>query len=448
MTPEDEKILARLLLYLKTADTGFVMVEVNEPDQINSIISYINENLKDKKNLSIDLRGLLDNKNHLYEVQDQVKDNPECEVLLIQNLHTLAQGVYTGNVGLLRDLNFSREPYANLNKLIVFFFPIFFVDLMYKHALDFLDWIPLKFKFEPDKSPAFERISPEREFADEKFTRNRIAYLESTLDKGGFTDKERAERLFDIADGYFKLYENEKALELFDECLEIYRKIGDRETEGQTLNKIGVIYLNIAEYDKALGYFQDALNIFKEILNKQGEWTTLNNIGVIYNNKGDYENALIFYNQSLKISKEIGDRYGEGSMLNNIGEIYRNKGDYENALIFYNQSLEIRKEIGDRFGEGGSLNNIGVIYHNKGDYDNALKYFEQALEIRKEIGDKQGERNCLVNKSKLLERQNKIERAINVMEEAVRIAKKLKFPTLKEDIENLKMLKSKKRSYK
>lgn len=486
MTDEDKEILSLLLLYLKTVDTGFILAEVNEPERINNIISYIKENLKEKTVLSIDLQGISNNITHLGEVKRRVKDNPSCEVVLIHNLHTLHERLPNGNIGLLRDLNLCREPYANLNKLIVFFFPIFFVDLIYHHALDFLDWIPMKFKFPPEKSLFFERLNPEREFADQRFTRNRISYLESTLKQGGFDDKEKAERMFEIAEGYLDLYKHEKALKLFNECLELFRKIGDKKLEGYALNQIGMIYTGQAEYDKAFEYFKDGLNIFKKIGDREGEgfsfnnigliydekgddenalknyeqaraiskeigvregeFTTLNNIGAIYYNLGDYENALEYYNQAFAISKEIGNRKGEGVAYHNIGFIYDKKGSYENALKYYNQALAISKEIGNKEGEVKTFRSISSIYQEKGDYENSLRYLEQALAINREIGNKQGEKEILVNKSILLGNQNKIERAINVMEEAVRISKSLKLPSLEKDIKALKMLKTKKRT--
>ena len=406
MTREDEKILTRMLLYLQAADTGFILAEVNEPERISNIISYIKETLSEKKILSIDLQDIPGDDTHLGKVKTAVKNNPACEVVLIQNLHTLAGDSSTGNIGLVRDLNLCREPYANLNKLIVFFFPIFFVDLMYKHALDFLDWIPMKFKFEPEKSLAFERLNPEREFADERFVRNRISYLESTIKEGEVTDEDKAARIFEIAVGYRKLYNHEKALELFNKCLELSLKLRNRNLEGYLPNEIGIIYLHTAQYNKALRHFQDGLNSFREINDKKGEGSTLNNIARVYQKKSDYENALKYFEQALTINKEISYRIGEGATLNNIGGVLDAQGKYNEAMEKYTESLEIKKEVGDRQGIATSLNNIGNVLNAQGSYKEAMEKYKESLEISKEIGDRQGIATSLNNIGEIYYKRN------------------------------------------
>jgi tetratricopeptide (TPR) repeat protein len=166
----------------------------------------------------------------------------------------------------------------------------------------------------------------------------------------------------------------QQALAKFEQARQLYKTIGDRAGEGQSLNNIGFTYFSQGQYGAALGYYQQALAIRQAMGDRAGEGNSLNNIGSIYSSQGQYGAALSYYQQSLAIRQEIGDRAGEGNSLNNIGAIYDSQGQYGEALGYYQQSLAIRQEIGDRAVEGSSLNNIGGIYNSQGQYGEALGY--------------------------------------------------------------------------
>ncbi|MCS6282565.1 MAG: CHAT domain-containing protein, partial [Dolichospermum sp.] len=161
----------------------------------------------------------------------------------------------------------------------------------------------------------------------------------------------------------------------------IRQEIGDRSGIGGSFNNIGFIYDSLGEYPKALEFYQQALDIRKKIGDRSGEANTLNNIGRIYDSLGQYLKALQFYQQALAIRQEIGDRSGIGGSFNNIGFIYDSLGEYPKALEFYQQALAILKQIGDRSGVGTTLNNIGFTHYNLKQYTNAEKNLLAAIEI-------------------------------------------------------------------
>ena len=189
----------------------------------------------------------------------------------------------------------------------------------------------------------------------------------------------------------------DKALEYYQQSLEIWKKLNQQQNEGTTLNNISQIFKARGDYETALDYLKQSLAIRREIGDRNGEGTTLNNIAGFYRAKGDYETALDYLKQSLVIQREIGDRSVEGTTLNNISQIFQARGDYETALDYLKQSLAITREIGDRNGEGTTLNNLATTAHAKGDYETALDYLKQSLAIQREIGDVAGLCGTLFN---------------------------------------------------
>ena len=164
------------------------------------------------------MRRCLEDSSHLATIRKCVEENPDFEVVLVQNLHTLSEQ-YGGDVELGKDINFSREAYADLKKIFLFFWPTYFVDILMQNAPDFWDFVPVKFKFLSESAGIFQSVDPDREMADERYLRNRAAFLEKILQDGNLPEKERLEKLVDIAHIYEKLYAYDNALVKYNEGL-------------------------------------------------------------------------------------------------------------------------------------------------------------------------------------------------------------------------------------
>ena len=188
----------------------------------------------------------------------------------------------------------------------------------------------------------------------------------------------------------------EKALEYYNQLLNIYRKKGDKKYIAGYLNNIGACYYKLGNYDKALGNYHESLKIREELEDKKGMASSLNNIGNIYDDLSKYYKALEYYSRSLTIKEKLNDKKGMESTLNNIGIIYNKLGKYDKALDYHQRSLKIKTEIGNKKGIAIALYNIGKVYEEKDNYNDALKYFQQALQYKEEAGDKWGISNtCL-----------------------------------------------------
>jgi tetratricopeptide (TPR) repeat protein len=64
---------------------------------------------------------------------------------------------------------------------------------------------------------------------------------------------------------YSDLGEPRKAIEFYDQALQISREIGDRRGEGNHLGNLGLAYYKLGQRDKAIGYTKSALEIFEQI---------------------------------------------------------------------------------------------------------------------------------------------------------------------------------------
>ncbi|MCI0420171.1 MAG: tetratricopeptide repeat protein, partial [Acidobacteria bacterium] len=188
-----------------------------------------------------------------------------------------------------------------------------------------------------------------------------------------------------------------QAREKYEVALPLWRAVGDRFGEAQTLNSIGYTYLALGDLPKALDYLNQALSIRQAIKDLGGEGETLHNIASVYSFKGEKTKAINYYDQSLPLRRATGDRSGEAMALNNIGVIYYSLGENRKAMENFNQALPLWRAVGDRTGEVNTLTSLGAIYSLFGEPQKAIDHHNQALSLSRSINDRRGEAAALIN---------------------------------------------------
>ena len=226
--------------------------------------------------------------------------------------------------------------------------------------------------------------------------------------------------LLGAVNGFMKNYA--KAIEYTQQHLAIAREIKDRDGEGRALGNLGVVYRNLGDNAKAIEYSQQYLAIAREIRDRRGEWNALGNLGAVYGNLGDYAKAIEYIHRSGFIA--IKDPDAEGKTLGNLGNTYRSVGDYAKA-IEYSQSLAIAREIKDRDGEGRALRNLGATYLNLGNSAKATEYLQQSLAIFRELKNRYDEGTVLGNLGAAYRLLGNYAKAIEYSQQSLAIAREL-----------------------
>ncbi|MEG4537549.1 CHAT domain-containing protein [Microcoleus sp. M2_D5] len=196
---------------------------------------------------------------------------------------------------------------------------------------------------------------------------------------------------------YINLGNNAKAIEYMEQSLAISREIQDRLGEGNALANLGLAYHSLNNYAKAIEYSQQWLASAREIKSRQREGNALRILGTSYHYLNNYAKAIEYLQQWLAIAREVKDRRAEGSALGNLGIAYLDLGNYAKAIEYLQQWLAIAREVKDRRAEGSALTNLGVAYRYLGNYAKAIEYSQQSLPIADEVKDRRGEGAALGN---------------------------------------------------
>jgi hypothetical protein len=217
---DNAEVLEQIITYLEDQDSGFVIVEVNQQKLQREIVHHIRSHFPENQCHIIDLLSTSVDASPLAAVRDSVTNMPDVKIFLILNFHELAGDHREDRIRIVRELNFSREAYCRVNKLLVFLLPTYFVDLIIRHAKDFFDFVPVTFSLKSESIPSRNSvIEHRRPFLGKKFLENQVAYLKDALVSRDLTQKSIGKKFEALGDCYEQLFKYRDALESYENSL-------------------------------------------------------------------------------------------------------------------------------------------------------------------------------------------------------------------------------------
>ncbi|MCI0513063.1 tetratricopeptide repeat protein [candidate division KSB1 bacterium] len=158
------------------------------------------------------------------------------------------------------------------------------------------------------------------------------------------------------------------SLQMYDEALEVYKKILTIDPKNKTIyNLLGYVYANKGDLTHALSYLQQYQQLAAD------EPNPYDSMGEIYLSQGNLEAAEKNFHQALKINPNFT------SSIRSLGNVYLEKGDYSQAATKFNLFL---KKSADRASKAEGYSQLGTLQMRLGKFDEARKYFETALQYQ------------------------------------------------------------------
>jgi CHAT domain-containing protein len=186
------------------------------------------------------------------------------------------------------------------------------------------------------------------------------------------------------------LGQEQKALDLFNEILPVWRQLNILQGEASTLTNMGRVYNDLGQHDKAIEVLNQALPMWRQVNNRGGEANALDNLGRCYSDMGRSQEAIDNLTQALPLWRAAGETGGEAQTLNNLGRTYTNLGQKQKALESYQSALPLWRALGHPEGEAACLTGIGRIYDDLGQKQQGLDYYNQALPLWRLVGNRSG----------------------------------------------------------
>ena len=259
---------------------------------------------------------------------------------------------------------------------------------------------------------------------------NRVVRLSMDAMEKATNNLQGAERLWHI----FKLAWLEKAwgetrvaFDLLNSA--ISQNLPDPQSDPESANvesslryELGRAYFIRGDLDHALAYYQESLQLFERLGDKQGKAALLSAIANIYTTRGELDHALELYEESIKTKKQLNDKGEIARTLHQMAHIYVSKGNLDHALELYEESLQLKEQVGDERGKANSLTDMAQVFQTRGDLDRALALYQESLHLYEQLTDKLGKAIALHNMSSLLIRRKDWEKANATLQESLALA--------------------------
>jgi tetratricopeptide (TPR) repeat protein len=187
----------------------------------------------------------------------------------------------------------------------------------------------------------------------------------------------------------------DQALELHNIALAAARGAGDRLSEAETLNNLGVIQRLSQDYPAASASLAEALALYRELSNPLGEANALNYLGVIQRLTKEYPQAKASFARALEIYSGLDDLIGQANAHNYLGVLQQATRDFSEAAVSQQQALGLYQRLDDRLGEANALLDLGVVQQHLSEYPAAAASLKRALDLYREMGSRLGQANAL-----------------------------------------------------
>jgi tetratricopeptide (TPR) repeat protein len=220
--------------------------------------------------------------------------------------------------------------------------------------------------------------------------------------------------------------ESAAASALFEERLALCRAAGDRAGVASSLENLALIALHDhQDHERATELYEESLGIFRDLGHQQAIAFLLNHLGNVARMRKAPDRARQRYGESLTLFRELRHREGIANVLTNFGRLAEEQGDWAGALAHHQESLAMRRELGNQGGIARSLDYLGVVTHRLGECGRARAYLEQSLALQRVIGQKEICANTLYNLGCVVMDQNDSAEAVRRFAESFALRQEL-----------------------
>jgi non-specific serine/threonine protein kinase len=185
--------------------------------------------------------------------------------------------------------------------------------------------------------------------------------------------------------------DHQRAKELFEEELRLYRRTGDEWGVAGSLNALALVWSNLGNVARAKELYEEALALGRELLGRElGDVssliTSLVDLGYVLLLEGNIERAEALNEEAAVLTREHGHRASLAVALDNLGWTALLRGDLESSETLHKESLILCNEYGNKFVASGSLDGLACAAGARGDSKRAARLFGAARTLLEMVG--------------------------------------------------------------
>jgi predicted ATPase/DNA-binding SARP family transcriptional activator len=169
----------------------------------------------------------------------------------------------------------------------------------------------------------------------------------------------------------------------------------DKRARAAALRAFGETLNCTNQYERARQVLQESLILFRETGDRPGEASALNVLGMVCWAQESLPQAIAHGQAALAIYSENGDRHGMARSLHLTGAYLRDASDFSRGEAALNKARALLTEVGDRSAAAASTLCLGDLALDTGQSDQAASRYREALETVIDFGDERTQAYCI-----------------------------------------------------
>lgn len=198
-----------------------------------------------------------------------------------------------------------------------------------------------------------------------------------------------------------------------------------RQSVGSALRLLHMVYRDTGRHQKALEVADEAITVFREAGDTEGLWAALVSKGITLRQGGRLNDALEAYQQALAIIQDQGFKRQEQTTLVNLGLLYANLGSLDQARKNYERALFEVRALGYVRDEAAVLANLGHLHQLYGDYPLAHRTLTHAIKLARRSRDKMALADALITLSFVHRLRDRLREAASLLDKGLKLAQEL-----------------------
>ncbi len=185
---------------------------------------------------------------------------------------------------------------------------------------------------------------------------------------------------------YLRQGEPARMFPVFEEMLQMSRKVGNYRLETWSLSWYSIYGLRYDSVERARQLRQEALALAEEFHNVYDHSWSSWELGEIYRVAGDHAAARHWFEQSAILFERYGQPLGIGFYHRGLGDLALAQGQYTAAINHFRRYHTIAQEQRFSWSEAYALVGLGRAALGLGRYDEVLNSFREALQLSEITG--------------------------------------------------------------
>jgi predicted ATPase len=180
--------------------------------------------------------------------------------------------------------------------------------------------------------------------------------------------------------------EPERAAELVERSLAVFRRHGEQESVARALNSLGTIRRGLGDLEAARSLLEESIGVRRELGDEPGTAGALSNLGVVAFEQGDLDGAEARFTETLALDRAHGNEWGAAVTLDNLAALALERGDYDQAGELIRDTLAAAERLADRELIAFGLEKAAVLAAAEGNVPRAGRLAGAADGLRESAG--------------------------------------------------------------